>query len=102
MSASGLRALRYAREVEGIGQVVALDNDKGNFNFEHTCILFDINCSEGFPVPSLTKRIFSCLKEGLMESDFDASSYLINFHMAMPCYMDMHVLYFLFQTSRKY
>ncbi|CAB4274748.1 unnamed protein product [Prunus armeniaca] len=28
LSASGLRALRYAREVEGIGQVVALDNDK--------------------------------------------------------------------------
>nr|ABD96937.1 hypothetical protein [Tarenaya spinosa] len=30
LSASGLRALRYAREVEGIGQVVALDNDQGN------------------------------------------------------------------------
>ncbi|GMJ16130.1 tRNA methyltransferase 1b [Hibiscus trionum] len=29
LSASGLRALRYAREVEEIGQVVALDNDKG-------------------------------------------------------------------------
>ncbi|GKV16964.1 hypothetical protein SLEP1_g27525 [Rubroshorea leprosula] len=29
LSASGLRALRYAREVDGIGQVVALDNDKG-------------------------------------------------------------------------
>ncbi|KAJ9683053.1 hypothetical protein PVL29_018865 [Vitis rotundifolia] len=28
LSASGLRALRYAREVEGVGQVVALDNDK--------------------------------------------------------------------------
>ncbi|KAF2299243.1 hypothetical protein GH714_031092 [Hevea brasiliensis] len=28
LSASGLRALRYAREVEGIGQVVALDNDQ--------------------------------------------------------------------------
>ncbi|XP_057972036.1 tRNA (guanine(26)-N(2))-dimethyltransferase 2 [Malania oleifera] len=28
LSASGLRALRYALEVEGIGQVVALDNDK--------------------------------------------------------------------------
>ncbi|KAM7279457.1 hypothetical protein ACFE04_006591 [Oxalis oulophora] len=28
LSASGLRALRYAREVEGIAQVVALDNDK--------------------------------------------------------------------------
>lgn len=27
LSASGLRALRYAREVEGIGQVIALDND---------------------------------------------------------------------------
>ncbi|CAA2987311.1 probable tRNA (guanine(26)-N(2))-dimethyltransferase 2 [Olea europaea subsp. europaea] len=27
LSASGLRALRYAREVDGIGQVVALDND---------------------------------------------------------------------------
>ncbi|XP_042497966.1 probable tRNA (guanine(26)-N(2))-dimethyltransferase 2 [Macadamia integrifolia] len=28
LAASGLRALRYAREVEGIGKVVALDNDK--------------------------------------------------------------------------
>ncbi|GAB2232812.1 hypothetical protein Droror1_Dr00011871 [Drosera rotundifolia] len=28
LSASGLRALRYAREVEGLGQVVALDIDK--------------------------------------------------------------------------
>ncbi|GAV83232.1 TRM domain-containing protein [Cephalotus follicularis] len=30
LSASGLRALRYAHEVEGIGQVVALDNDKAS------------------------------------------------------------------------
>ncbi|CAN1319719.1 Probable tRNA (guanine(26)-N(2))-dimethyltransferase 2 [Linum perenne] len=30
LSASGLRALRYAREIEGIGQVVALDNDKSS------------------------------------------------------------------------
>ncbi|KAM7266915.1 hypothetical protein ACFE04_009081 [Oxalis oulophora] len=30
LSASGLRALRYAREVEEIGQVVALDNDKAS------------------------------------------------------------------------
>ncbi|GFY82918.1 N2,N2-dimethylguanosine tRNA methyltransferase [Actinidia rufa] len=30
LSASGLRALRYAREVEAIGQVVALDNDKAS------------------------------------------------------------------------
>lgn len=29
LSATGLRAIRYAREVEGLGQVVALDNDKG-------------------------------------------------------------------------
>ncbi|PIA29292.1 hypothetical protein AQUCO_06100065v1 [Aquilegia coerulea] len=28
LAASGLRALRYAREVEGISQVIALDNDK--------------------------------------------------------------------------
>lgn len=28
LAASGLRSLRYAREVEGIGQVVAVDNDK--------------------------------------------------------------------------
>ncbi|RRT85148.1 hypothetical protein B296_00002637 [Ensete ventricosum] len=28
LAASGLRALRYAREVDGIGQVIALDNDK--------------------------------------------------------------------------
>lgn len=30
LSASGLRALRYAREVEGVGQVVAVDNDKAS------------------------------------------------------------------------
>ncbi|XP_020269199.1 probable tRNA (guanine(26)-N(2))-dimethyltransferase 1 isoform X2 [Asparagus officinalis] len=30
LAASGLRALRYAREVDGIGQVVALDNDKAS------------------------------------------------------------------------
>ncbi|PIN06359.1 O-methyltransferase [Handroanthus impetiginosus] len=30
LSASGLRALRYACEVDGIGQVVALDNDKAS------------------------------------------------------------------------
>ncbi|KAL8161166.1 hypothetical protein V2J09_012655 [Rumex salicifolius] len=29
LSASGLRSLRYAREVEGLGQIVALDNDEG-------------------------------------------------------------------------
>uniref|UniRef100_A0A2N9HV00 tRNA (guanine(26)-N(2))-dimethyltransferase n=1 Tax=Fagus sylvatica TaxID=28930 RepID=A0A2N9HV00_FAGSY len=28
LAASGLRSLRYAREIEGIGQVVAVDNDK--------------------------------------------------------------------------
>ncbi|CAN1780851.1 Probable tRNA (guanine(26)-N(2))-dimethyltransferase 1 [Linum perenne] len=31
LSASGLRALRYAREIEGINQVVALDNDEGEY-----------------------------------------------------------------------
>lgn len=30
LAASGLRSLRYAREVDGLGKVVALDNDKGN------------------------------------------------------------------------
>lgn len=30
LSASGLRALRYAREIEEIGQVVALDNDRAS------------------------------------------------------------------------
>uniref|UniRef100_A0A7N0SWX4 tRNA (guanine(26)-N(2))-dimethyltransferase n=1 Tax=Kalanchoe fedtschenkoi TaxID=63787 RepID=A0A7N0SWX4_KALFE len=30
LSASGLRALRYAREVEDLGEVVALDNDKNS------------------------------------------------------------------------
>ncbi|KAK7271841.1 hypothetical protein RJT34_28068 [Clitoria ternatea] len=30
LSASGLRSLRYAREVKGIGQVIALDNDKAS------------------------------------------------------------------------
>lgn len=33
LAASGLRALRYAREIDGIGQVVALDNDKGKHCF---------------------------------------------------------------------
>lgn len=33
LAASGLRSLRYAREVDGLGKVVALDNDKGNGNF---------------------------------------------------------------------
>ncbi|XP_058070522.1 tRNA (guanine(26)-N(2))-dimethyltransferase 2 [Magnolia sinica] len=28
LAASGLRALRYAREIEGVGQVIAVDNDK--------------------------------------------------------------------------
>jgi tRNA G26 N,N-dimethylase Trm1 len=31
LAASGLRSLRYAREIEGIGQVVAVDNDKGGY-----------------------------------------------------------------------
>ncbi|RWW75193.1 hypothetical protein BHE74_00016799 [Ensete ventricosum] len=31
LAASGLRALRYGCEVDGIGQVIALDNDKGIF-----------------------------------------------------------------------
>lgn len=30
LAASGLRALRYAKEVEQVGSVVACDNDKGN------------------------------------------------------------------------
>jgi tRNA (guanine26-N2/guanine27-N2)-dimethyltransferase len=30
LAASGLRSLRYAREVDGLGKVVATDNDKGN------------------------------------------------------------------------
>jgi len=33
LSASGLRSLRYAREVDGIGQVVAVDNDQGASRF---------------------------------------------------------------------
>ena len=33
LAASGLRALRYAQEVDGIDQVVALDNDKGTLMF---------------------------------------------------------------------
>lgn len=31
LAASGLRALRYAKEVEQVGSVVACDNDKGSF-----------------------------------------------------------------------
>ena len=30
LAASGLRALRYAKEIEQVGSVVACDNDKGN------------------------------------------------------------------------
>jgi tRNA (guanine26-N2/guanine27-N2)-dimethyltransferase len=30
LAASGLRSLRYAREVGGLGKVVALDNDEGH------------------------------------------------------------------------
>lgn len=30
LAASGLRSIRYAREVDGIDQVIAVDNDKGN------------------------------------------------------------------------
>ncbi|KAK6128605.1 hypothetical protein DH2020_037648 [Rehmannia glutinosa] len=37
LSASGLRALRYAHEVDGIGQVVALDKDNGNIIFSLIC-----------------------------------------------------------------
>lgn len=35
LAASGLRSLRYAREVDGLGKVVALDNDKGHW---HACL----------------------------------------------------------------
>lgn len=37
MAASGLRSLRYAREVEGIGKIVALDIDKGTL-FNRPCV----------------------------------------------------------------
>ena len=30
LAASGLRAIRYAKEVEQVGSVIACDNDKGN------------------------------------------------------------------------
>ncbi|KAB2075064.1 hypothetical protein ES319_A07G194600v1 [Gossypium barbadense] len=48
LSASGLRALRYAREVEGIGQVVALDNDKGAVEACQRNIMFNgsVACSK--------------------------------------------------------
>lgn len=45
LSASGLRALRYAREVEGIGHVVALDNDKGAsriFHYIESKVLYNV------------------------------------------------------------
>jgi tRNA (guanine26-N2/guanine27-N2)-dimethyltransferase len=35
LAASGLRSLRYAREVDGLEKVVALDNDKGNAQVSH-------------------------------------------------------------------
>ncbi|KAL4299746.1 hypothetical protein AHAS_Ahas17G0131700 [Arachis hypogaea] len=38
-SASGLRALRYAHEVEGIGHVVALDNDEAMKVIQGFCII---------------------------------------------------------------
>jgi N2,N2-dimethylguanosine tRNA methyltransferase len=35
LAASGLRALRYAQEVEGIGKVVALDIEEGTLSVLH-------------------------------------------------------------------
>jgi tRNA G26 N,N-dimethylase Trm1 len=35
LAASGLRALRYAQEVEGIGKVVALDIEEGALSVLH-------------------------------------------------------------------
>ncbi|KAL6498611.1 hypothetical protein OROHE_026552 [Orobanche hederae] len=55
LSASGLRALRYAREVDGIGQVVALDNDKASveacrrnikFNGSVACLKVESNLAD--------------------------------------------------------
>ncbi|RDX81156.1 putative tRNA (guanine(26)-N(2))-dimethyltransferase 2, partial [Mucuna pruriens] len=48
LSASGLRALRYAREIEGIGQVVALDNDKASVDACRRNIKFNgsVACSK--------------------------------------------------------
>ncbi|KAL1361081.1 hypothetical protein AAHE18_04G225800 [Arachis hypogaea] len=48
LSASGLRALRYAREVEGIGQVVALDNDQASVDACRRNIKFNgsVACSK--------------------------------------------------------
>jgi tRNA (guanine26-N2/guanine27-N2)-dimethyltransferase len=31
LAASGLRAIRYALEVDGIGEVIAVDNNDGTF-----------------------------------------------------------------------
>ncbi|KAJ8484875.1 hypothetical protein OPV22_017360 [Ensete ventricosum] len=48
LAASGLRALRYAREVDGIGQVIALDNDKESIEACNRNIKFNgsIACSK--------------------------------------------------------
>ncbi|XP_042472755.1 probable tRNA (guanine(26)-N(2))-dimethyltransferase 1 [Zingiber officinale] len=48
LAASGLRALRYAREVEGIGKVIALDNDKASIEACNRNIKFNgsVTCSK--------------------------------------------------------
>ncbi|KAK1268970.1 putative tRNA (guanine(26)-N(2))-dimethyltransferase 1 [Acorus gramineus] len=48
LAASGLRAIRYAREVDGIGQVIALDNDKASVEACQRNIQFNgsIACSK--------------------------------------------------------
>ncbi|CAD5184838.1 unnamed protein product [Musa acuminata subsp. malaccensis] len=48
LAASGLRALRYAREVDGIGQVIALDNDKASIEACQRNIKFNgsVACSK--------------------------------------------------------
>eukprot|EP00262_Sarcandra_glabra_P005380 TRINITY_DN1689_c0_g1_i1.p1 TRINITY_DN1689_c0_g1~~TRINITY_DN1689_c0_g1_i1.p1 ORF type:complete len:595 (-),score=118.04 TRINITY_DN1689_c0_g1_i1:82-1866(-) len=51
LAASGLRALRYSREVEGIGQVIAIDNDKASIEACKRNIKFNgsVACSKVEP-----------------------------------------------------
>ncbi|KAG6475510.1 probable tRNA (guanine(26)-N(2))-dimethyltransferase 1 [Zingiber officinale] len=48
LAASGLRALRYSREIEGIGKVIALDNDKASIEACNRNIKFNgfVACSK--------------------------------------------------------
>jgi tRNA G26 N,N-dimethylase Trm1 len=61
LSASGLRALRYAREIEGIGQVVALDNDPGALRVYEFTFTLSLNFIAIVLITIFFKELFSLL-----------------------------------------